>query len=274
MFDIKEINWNQAWKEQRAGSIPHRKEQRFWDERAPAYAKAASETKYAEKLFEIMKPQAHWQVLDMACGGGTLTVPLAKQVKMVTAVDFSDPMLAILNDRCRDNGIMNVQAIRGKWDDDWVALGIGRHDVAIASRALVSDDLRSALFKLDAIARKRVYIITTVGDGPYDRRMFEAIGRSLPHRPDYIYPYNLLYQMDILAEVNFIDNPMNKTFLNPEEAFDTVQWMFGQLSLREESLLRSFLDKYLACRNGQWSLSYEQIIRWAVIWWKKEADCG
>jgi SAM-dependent methyltransferase len=271
MVDVREVDWNQVWKERRACSTSHRNDERFWDERAPSFAKAASETKYAEKLLNIIKPQAHWQVLDMACGAGTLTVPLAMQVKIITAVDFSHSMLAILNERCRTDGISNIRSIQGRWDDDWEALGIGRHDVAIASRSLVSDDLRGSILKLDGIARERVYIIATVGDGPYDRRMFEAIGRPLPYRPDYIYPYNLLYQMGIFAEVNFINNPMNKTFASPEDAFNSVVWMFHGLSLREEEMLRSYLNENLVCRGGQWSLSYNQVIRWAVIWWTKEA---
>ena len=269
MFDVREVDWNQAWKEGRTDSPPHGQDEKSWNKRAPSYSKAASETQYAETLFDIMKPQAHWQVLDMACGGGTLAVPLAKRVQMVTAVDFSPHMLAILNGRCRTEGIENIRTIQGRWDDDWQALGIGRHDVAIVSRALVAEDLQGSLLKLDGIAREQVYIITTVGDGPYDRRMFEAIGRPLPYRPDYIYPYNLLYQMGIFAEVSFIENPQNNTFASPNEAFDAVLWMFDGLSSREAELLRSYLKENLVCRDGRWSLSYNQVTRWAVIWWKK-----
>ena len=271
MIDVGKINWSQAWKEGRADGASLRQDQQSWDERAPSFAKAASETQYAEKLINIMKPQAHWQVLDMACGGGTLAVPLAKQVNTITAVDFSYPMLAILQGRCREKGISNIRNIQGRWDDDWEALGIGQHDVAIASRCLGADDLRDSILKLDGIARERVYIVTTVGDGPYDRRIFEAIGRSLPRRPDYIYPYNLLYQMGIFAEITFINTPMNKTFSQPEEAFDAVSWMFHQLSSSEEKLIRSYLKEHLVCCDGLWSLSYQQMIRWAVIWYKKES---
>jgi SAM-dependent methyltransferase len=271
MFDVREVDWNQVWKEGRTVSVPHRQDEQSWDERAVSYSKAASETQYADAFIAIMQPRAHWQVLDMACGGGTLAVPLARHVQRVTAVDFSQHMLAILNKRCHEKGIENIKTIQGRWNDDWQELGIGRHDVAIVSRALVADDLRGSILKLDGIARERVYIITTVGDGPYDRRLFEAIGRPLPYRPDYIYPYNLLYQMGIFAEITFINTPMQKTFSQPEEAFDAVSWMFRQLTVNEEKLLRSYLGEHLVCRDGKWSLSYQQMIRWAVIWWKKES---
>ena len=272
MFDVKQVDWNQAWKEGRVKSAIFRQDQQSWNDRAPSYAKVASESRYAEKILDIMKPLPHWHVLDMACGGGTLAVPLARHVEMITAVDFSNPMLAILNRRCQDNGINNIRTIQGQWDDDWEALGIGSHDVAIASRCLVSEDLRGSLLKLDRIARERVYIVTTVADGPYDRRMFEAIGRPLANRPDFIYPYNLLYQMGILAQVNFIDNHVNKAFTSPEEVFDSVCWMFDRLSGREEELLKSYVQGNLVCRDGKWALAYEHVTRWAVLWWVKRVD--
>lgn len=270
MFDIREVDWNKAWKDGRGARTGPARDERFWNERAPEFAKAAGETKFAEEFLTIMEPRMHWRVLDMGCGSGTLAIPLAKQVNNVTAVDFSPQMLAILKGRCKELGIGNIKAVQGRWEDDWEAMGIGMHDVAIASRSLVSDDLRGALLKLDAIVRERVYIVATVGDGPYDRRMFETIGRTFRYRPDYIYLYNLLYQMGIFAEVNFICTVHDKAYASPSAAFDSVLWMFDRLSAEEEKLLRVYLTKNLVCLDGKWSLSYRHVTRWAVIWWTKE----
>lgn len=269
ILDLREIDWNQAWREGRKSATSPVRDEKFWDNRASSYAQAASETGYAEKFLAIMNPRAHWQVLDMACGGGTLAIPLANRVKAVTAVDFSSSMLAILQKRCQDLGIDNIRPLKGSWEDDWDALGIGLHDVAIASRSLVADDLRGSLVKLDRVARERVYLVMTVGDGPHDRRMFEAIGRPLHPRPDYIYAYNLLYQMGIYPEVAFIHNEDAKTFADPEEAWNASQWMFHRLSRTEEDKLRSFILHHLVCRDGKWSFDYRRVVRWAVIWWTK-----
>ena len=269
MIDINNVDWSQVWRERRATRTARTRDEQFWNERAPSFAKAASETDFAAEFLAVMKPQPHWRVLDMACGGGTLALPLAGHVESITAVDFSARMLAILEEQCRERGIANIRTIRGRWEDNWDKLGIGPQDVAIASRALVSDDLRGSILKLDRIARERVYLVSTVGDGPYDRLMFEAIGRPLDSGPDYIYVYNLLYQMGIFAEITFIRNPNNKTFADPDEALRSSLWMFGSLDRREEELLRSFLAKKLVDCGGRWALPYPRMVRWAVISWPK-----
>jgi hypothetical protein len=51
-------------------------------------------------------------------------------------------------------------------EDDWDKLGIGRVDVALL-HVHFADDLRASVLKLDA-PPKRFYIVTVVGDGPYD----------------------------------------------------------------------------------------------------------
>ena len=270
VINVREVDWNHVWQVHRARQSARKRDARFWDGRAPSFAKAASETAYADQLLAIMKPETHWTALDMGCGSGTLAVPLAGLVSSITAVDFSARMLAVLGDRCREEGIRNIAAIHGRWEDDWEKLGIGPHDVAIASRSMVGDDLRASILKLDAVARRRVYIVTIVGDGPFDRRAFDAIGRPLTVGPDYIYNYNLLYQMGMLANVAFIEERRNRTFRNHEEAFASMQWIFDDLTRQEEEKLREYIETHLVYRFGFWTFSHDHVVRWAVIWWEKE----
>jgi cyclopropane fatty-acyl-phospholipid synthase-like methyltransferase len=66
-----------------------------------------------------MEIQPDWTVFDMVCGGGTLAIPLAPKVTKITAVDFSRNMLSILERRCREKGITNIDIIPGRWEDNW-----------------------------------------------------------------------------------------------------------------------------------------------------------
>lgn len=267
---IADIDWNEAWKEVKARRTARGRDRGFWDRRAPSFAKRSEETTYPEQFMEIMDPEPHWTVFDMACGGGTLAVPLAKRVREVTAVDFSEKMLDIVRDKCGGGSISNVRTINARWEDNWEEHGIGIHDVVIASRSLVVDDLRSALSKLDGLARERVYISTIVGDGPFDRRLFEALGRPLIMGPDYIYNYNLLYQMGIHARLAFIVEKSNRAFESHDDAVDSMRWMLDNLSSGEEKRLRSYLERHLVYREGNWRLNYERTIKWAVMWWYKK----
>jgi hypothetical protein len=190
-------------------------------------------------------------------------------VRKVVAVDFSETMLDIVRQKCIEEDIGNVSTINARWEDDWSARGIGVCDVAVASRSMVVDDLRAAVVKLDAAARERVYISTIVGDGPYDRRVFEALGRPLNMGPDYIYNYNLLYQMGIHAELTFIEEKNNRAFESKADALNAMRWMLDEMTLEEEETLREYLDEHLVLSDTGWKVDYDRTIRWAVMWWRK-----
>jgi len=247
------------------------RDQCFWDRRASSFSEYAPCTGYAERFLKLMNVDPDWTVLDMACGGGTLAVPLSGKVKEITAVDFSENMLRILEKRCGENGITNVRTIHGRWEDDWGELGIGRHDVAIASRSLLADDAPTSIAKLNAVAGKQVFISTAVGDGPLDRRLFEAVGRVLTRGRDYIFYYNLLHSMGIHANVAFVREDHENSWETFNDALDAQRWMFSNLSESEEDRLKDYLLENLLYTGGLWRLPYERSCRWAVMWWDKEA---
>jgi SAM-dependent methyltransferase len=241
----------------------------FWDKRAATFAAYAPSTGYAESFLNLIPIEPKWSVLDMACGGGTLAVPLARKVQSLTAVDFSRNMLEMLEKRCREEGIGNVRRIHGRWQEDWVALGIGRHDVAIASRSLPFDIAEEAINKLDAVTGKRIYLSVAVGDGPYDRSLYQAVGRPFTPGPDYIYYYNLLYRMGIHANLTFIREKHENAWDTFTDAFDAQRWMFSNLTDQEEEKIKEYLLEHLLCEGRSWRLPYERSCRWAVIWWEK-----
>ena len=48
---------------------------------------------YPDKLLNKIKTSPHYFVLDIGCGEGVITVPLAKKVSKVIGVDLSSKML-------------------------------------------------------------------------------------------------------------------------------------------------------------------------------------
>lgn len=263
-------DWNRAWREMRTNKPSPACHAKFWDGRSRSFAKHVARTGYAELFLKIMQPQPQWTVLDMGCGAGTLALPMAEKVQSITAVDFSEKMLSIVREECAAKSINNIRTIHARWEDDWEQAGIGQYDVAIASRSLVVDDLQGTIAKLNAAAHRRVFIVTIVGDGPHDRRAYQALGRELQVGPDYIYNYNVLYQMGIYAKVDFIKQRIQDTYGEREEAMDSVRWMFPEITRDEEEKLESYMAEHLACRDGLWMLDYAKTVRWAVLWWEKE----
>ncbi len=269
-MNLPDIDWNEMWRRVQVEKRPALRNLKSWDKRAPDFARHVAASEYVGQFLRIMKPEPHWTVLDIGCAAGTLAVPLAPSVQRITALDPSTVMLSLLKDRCREQNIRNIKIVNGRWEDDWDQLGIGIHDVALASRSLVTDDLKAAIDKLQRHARKRVYISTLVDDGPYDRRIVEAVGRKFCHGADYILVYNLLRKLGIFANVSFTTSRHEKTFTDIEDAINSMRWMIREMTSDEEKRLRKYVAKTLVRENGGWRMPYQQIVRWAVLWWEVE----
>ncbi len=264
-------DWNEVWKQLHSRPRDEMHDPEFWNKRAPSFARHASGSDYIYQFIVIMDPAPDWSVLDIGCAAGTLAVPLSPLVNSITAVDPSTAMLSLLAERCREQSITNIRSVQGRWEDDWDAFGIGMHDVVMASRSLITDDLQGAIRKLDSRARKCVYLSALVDDGPYDRRIVEAAGRSFSPRADYIVVYNLLRQMGYYANVAFTVTREEKTYQDIEDAVNSLKWMIHNITAEEEKRLGRFLEKYLVCGDGGLKLPQPKVVRWAVMWWDKEA---
>lgn len=265
------IDWNDLWKRTQTRKHNPMRDPKFWDKRAPEFTRHATAGDYVGQFISIMKPEPDWSVLDIGSAAGTLAVPLSGAVKCITAMDPSPVMLRLLGERCREQGIGNIRAVSGGWEDDWDELGVGIHDVALSSRSLFGDDdLRKTVLKLQSYAGKRVYISTLVDDGPHDRNIVEAAGREFRPGADYIIVYNLLRQLGIFANVAFTVTTAQKSYSGVEDALNSMRWMIHEMTLLEEERLRVYLKRTLVRENDRWRLPYRRVVRWAVLWWNME----
>jgi SAM-dependent methyltransferase len=266
-----EIDWNGLWQEARRAKSWKKKGRSDWDQRAAGFAARNIDSPYVSQFLARVPLERKWSVLDVGCGPGTLSLPLAREVRRVTALDFSAAMLEELRQRAEAMGVENLTAIQAAWEDDWEALHISPHDVAIASRSLAVDDLAGALTKLDCWATRAVFVTDRVGAGPFDPDLFAAIGRPFTPGPDYIYTVNLLYTMGIHAHVDFITLSSTRRYASPEEAVQSHAWMVDDLSPAETERLAEYVERRLRrAPDGSWELRRRVPPRWALIWWRKE----
>ena len=271
----KYFDWNEEWKKQYLGQKAKKTEKSFWNKSAPSFnvqtLRQKDKNDYSELFMKILNPDKKWDALDVGCGTGIISIPLAESLKSVTAIDFSEKMIEILDQQKKELGISNLNTITAGLEDDWNLAGIYPHDLVVASRSIITPNLRKALEKLNSFAKKRVCISTSAGDGPFDRRLFEASGKSFAPDPDYIFVVNILHEMGIYANVSFTYNPVNRLFKDFEEAFDVSEKIVGNMSIEESKKLKSWLkDNLMQQENGLYVISDSPPVKWAVIWWDKE----
>ncbi|HOO55054.1 MAG TPA: class I SAM-dependent methyltransferase [Methanothrix sp.] len=250
----------------------------MWDKRAEEFNRSTrGRNERTDRQVASLKLDPDYTVLDVGAGTGRLSVPIAKIVKQVTAVDQSRGMLSYLEENMAEEGLSNYKAIQKRWEDVELGVDLEPHDVVIASHSLGMFDLQEALAKMDAAAKKRVYIFTAAGkwffDG-FEEELWERVYDRPPRRggglrSDYMLLYNILHDMGIYANVEIRDAEHVQRYGSLDEAVE--RWKARrEISEENEPLLREYLAKNLTedGDNGG-GLTFRRRTKSAMIWWPK-----
>ncbi|WP_353236466.1 methyltransferase domain-containing protein [Diaphorobacter ruginosibacter] len=234
-----------------------------WDARAARMNRQTAAERYAQEFIARMDLSGARTLLDVGCGNGAICLPLAERFEQVVGLDYSRGMLDVLEKNAQTQGHANLKTLHLAWEDDWSA--VPECDIAIASRSTQVRDLGAALAKLDAKARKRVYLTHLVGGQFIDPGMLEAIGRQPPAPlPDYIYALNILHSRNIHARLDFIESDGRFSGVDSFDEFaQRVIWSQGQLDTHELARLQAWYER--AMRAG----GIPSTLRWAFISWEK-----
>jgi FkbM family methyltransferase len=73
-----------------------------------------------------------YTVLDVGAGTGRITIPMAKCVKRVTALEPSQKMLSILKATAEKEGVSNIQCINKSLEDFDAGAGVVSFDAVVA----------------------------------------------------------------------------------------------------------------------------------------------
>ncbi len=267
-------DWNAEWMRlsDRRGVVH---DAAFWDRRARDFRGGEEESPYVAGFVARLRIRPGESVLDVGCGAGALALPLARAGHEVVALDFSAGMLDVLRRRAAADGLRNVRTIHAGWDDDWRAAGVTAADVAIASRSLDVRDLRAALQKLDAFARRRV-CITLPADGLFYPQLLahQALGRPYSHRGDQGTALHVLRQMGIEAEAGYLEHASASRYESREAALESLRRMLAPADEREEGALERYVAEHLVETTGAdgrrvWKQEPEISVRWVFLAWEK-----
>jgi len=272
----KIINLDELWKMTRWGpAIWRQKPNEFIDIKiAKGFNGAVSGLKErTEKQLASIKLESEYTVLDVGAGTGRLAIPIAKNVKKVTAIEPSKGMLACLDKNMKAEGVTNITRINKMWEDIEIGVDIEPHDVVIASHSLeISGDIRKALKKIDSSAKKSAYIFTFVENMRGIMWMNEDLWNRLYGKndhiwSDYIYILTILHEMGIYANADIFDANFSQRVDNFDETFLYWKGMYETPS-ENESTLKEYLSKMLTEKDGASYLNGST--KSAVVWWSKE----
>lgn len=269
---LYDTDWNEIWNRMAELRRPGPENPEAWNRKADGFRKRARSSAFTEKLLPILDLQPDDRVLDIGSGEGTITLPIAKRVQSVTAMDYSSRMLELLAEDARENGIVNVKTVEGEWDSDWEKLIKPEFDICLASRSFLVKDLAHAIDQLNRFAKRKVYVITAAGESAGSTPARKIVGRGDHPSPDYIIAVNELYRRGILCEVRFISLENTTTYETREDAFNWLRLSLPEISTEEEKKLHDYVMKSAVLQDGRWILQPRKPVQWAVLSWAPPAE--
>jgi ubiquinone/menaquinone biosynthesis C-methylase UbiE len=273
-MDFNEIDWDAMWRqESKRYSQRSRSEKEIWDQRADSYSRGNHEHPekldkgdYISLMLDRIEVRPEWTVLDIGSGPGILSIPLAGKVKSVTALDISPAMLAHLKIKADKAGINNISGVTSSMQAAFTNRQVGLHDVVIASRSLMVEDIKEVLKNIIFLARQAAYLTFPVVHLPFDREIYKVVGREGKKHPPYVYAYNMLYQMGIQANIEILCSRVTTRFTSVDEAIESLQRRNDPFNEPELVKLKAYFRTKF---EESQVFTFEGKSKWALIWWKK-----
>lgn len=232
-----------------------------WDARAAQSSWKRRHDDYSTAFLARLHLDSVSSVLDVGCGPGLLSLPIAKQVGHVHALDYSTGMLDGLRAAMQREGVGNITPWALSWEDDWSE--VPRCDLAIASRSLMVPYLEAALRKLDAHATEQACITFATGPRAGVTELAELLGREWIPMPDHRYPINMLLDMGRNPRVDYLPQSVRDHDQDADGMVRQAVELFGALDADEEARVRDWHARSAAHRFGM-----APTRRWAFISWE------
>ncbi len=277
--------WEEVWGEaQELREVKKKKSSksdsgRPWDKRAEHFNQKTSGKDGSARTESVIKfleeEGAYFQgmkVVDIGCGPGSITLRLAEKADHVYALDPSEKMLELLNQKIKEQGAKNITLLQERWQDvkleekDWHEA----FDLSFSSMSPGVDGPQDMKKLLDS-SKKFCYFSTFAGRRDKSRQELweQLLGEKFEERGlDIIYPFNFLYSWGYRPSLRFYSQRRREN-IPPEEAVrEILQYFHMALEVDEkvEEAVRSYIEQRLQ-QDGRFP--YESEASYGMMLWDK-----
>jgi len=268
--------YDKVWQRARQSSSLHKQTihpglwQSFWDQFAPTYLKICRSLQPA-----IRKLVASWKekgcldeqsrVLDIGCGPGTFTLPLAEGAGEVVGLDTSPGMLSSLQKEARQKGLANVKPLEKDWGESSFQK---EFDLVVAASSPVISN-RESLLKMNSASRE--WCLFTCPAGSPSRTLRhqlweEIMGKKMEGRSfDISFPFNILYLEGYFPRLDF-ETLHYCYFENSERVFQNYRSYF-QIFDKKGPSVDSIIERCVKSWSHNGYVEERISYKMAVMWW-------
>lgn len=204
-------------------------------------------------------------VLDIGAGTGAFTLPFAAVCKSVTALDMCQGALDVLQTRCREKNLANVEAVAGMWETFPLE---NKYDLTFASMCSAICD-KQEIINMESITVEHCCLLT-IARGSHSKHRMGLRKRLLDAPPvglssDVIYIYNMLYAMGRFPDIKYYRECQHSR-MTVEEAYDIYRIYFKIFGLSGEKT-DSTIHRYLEENAVDGFLYDETQMNSALLYW-------
>jgi len=202
--------------------------------------------------------------LDIGAGNGRWTIPAAKIVRSVTAIEPSDSMLEMLRENIVKAELDNIRILQGRWED----IDIESHDIVSCTHAIYeTKDFTAFISKMERHSRERCYLVLRLP--PHDGIIGELFRKIHGHpydSPNAHLAYNSLYSMGVYPNVLVEEDMHNWSDATFDEAFSRAKQHLNVGTTGEhDDLIHETLTQRLALHDGVYV--WPDGMRAVLFWW-------
>lgn len=252
-----------------------------WDNQADFYNRmAAMEKEGTLNQINCFDTDPEDTFLDVCCGPGRISVPMAKRAKKVTAIDASPKMLSLCKENAKKAGVLNLETVLMDWEDDESVETLEKHDIVLASRSVGMRDLE----KLCNLANKYVVIVIWSYGYPsipeITGKLFEGAEdeSKKPFRPRFPKRdrrlgnnllYNKVYDMGYEPNLKIVKDGFKKNYSSKDEAYEDLKLLGKNLDQDKMDRFKYNADKFIR-ENEDGTFTFEAKTKTLVMWWEPE----
>ncbi len=238
----------------------------FWDNWVRSLPARGEHSGYVEEVLRRIESRADDAVLDVGAGTGALSLPLARRVRLVTALDHSAAMLENIARQAAAQDITNIEPLRLDWTRARLGSDFVQHDIVLVSRSLpAGKDILRCLDLINRSARRDCYVTWKVdGHDSLETELCRRLGVAYHPFPDADLLYQLIRSLGISPRVDTFTTRGRRVYEGLEQAYMQIV-RNGAASAASKQTALEFLADNLKFENGVYLQPKET--RWALISW-------
>lgn len=251
-----------------------------WDGQAEFYDRMARmEAGFTLNQIDCFDTSPTDTVLDLGCGPGRITVPMAGRAARVTAMDSSPKML----EKCAANaaaaGRDNVDTLLLDWNEVEPGVNLQKHDIVICSRSAALGDIE----KMSALANKYVVNIIWSHGCPsipgIISRLFAGTGSELRAGPPMSRDrrlgnnviYNVVYDKGYEPNLRVVEDGFTMDYPSRQAAYDDLRTLRPPFPEDKLPVFQANVDQFLAPRL-EGGVTFLAPTRSLVVWWSPRRE--